>query len=592
MPAFLLGAGTLIGSGAFAVGHFAMPAASQADHAANPTPAADPAPLPALNPAEPFTLRSLDIHPDRLFAEYFDGAFSLPTDSLDSELGHGGNDFRYRLDMFVKTYGVDDNFSVRVMDDRTGQTLEVLTLRDLKDQYERTGRINWQDVDFPHRRDATSALRAKWEALGVPRESITIRWGRANQTLEAREREDAYIEYEIQLARQLGLSLLATEIGTVETFNQDRLVSSAGARSRYQMMPDILQMYDLGRYMIPTAGGRAVSVQEQEHPLLAMEPSFTLLRAYANAVGHELPGISAYHTGPGNLFRMYQAYVRARAADLSTDRHVTDAYMWGVTDGFETVRAQTSFGPESRIYVLKAYGALRAMEDREIDPARTVRAERVQLRSGATITLETLLTALAPHGDRVRWPADAARASLYERFRALNAHMDLPASPDGNVPADGNLLLASMADGRALRFFLPEGASEVIRRVGHDVIDPSKTFRYDRNTFVVEPGERLRADREYEALVRDISRFGFSLANKSRLDRLTTEMQTLARQRPTRYRRMQAHIIAVHHELWSTSSFRDLAGTVDTFLSFLPQRRAQQPVAAQPPVPTTPQADG
>src|SRR5690606_40860238 len=172
----------------------------------------------------------------------------------------------------------------------------------------------------------------------------------------------------------------------------DDLVSSVGARSRFQMMPDILSMFNVERYTVPTVAGNAVEVAEEHHPLLAMEPSLMLVRAYSNAVGHELPGISAYHTGPGNIFHLYQAYFRAHAADPPVDGHVSDAYMWGVTDGFERVDAQSSFGPESRAYVMKAYGALRATEGKTIDPAERFRGDLVQLAAGRSTTLDRLLT--------------------------------------------------------------------------------------------------------------------------------------------------------------------------------------------------------
>ncbi len=535
-------------------------------------------PLVAFAPDDPYTFRGLDIHPDRLFAAYFGGAFLQASDS--AALAES-RDFRFRLDMYRKAYGVDDNFTIRVLDERTGETLEVLTLRDLRARYETTGEANWDAVDFPTRRDATTRLRQKWYALGVPRNALTIRWGRANQTFEARERDEPYLEYEVQLARRLGLSLLATEVGTVETFNQDHLVSSAGARSRYQMMPDILAMFDVERYRLSTAGGTTVAVAEELHPLLAMEPAMMLLRAYANAVGHELPGVSAYHTGPGNIFVLYQAYLRAHAANPPLDGHVSDAYMWGVTDGFERVDAQSSFGTESRAYVMKAYGALRATEDQVVNPAGTVRAERVRLREGAVLPLSRMLTALAG-ADGLAWGPAADDPSLYDRFRALNPHLALPAAGPlargADVPARGDVRFTARAAGEPVRFFLPPGAADVLRRVGFDVFADVTPF--DGQTFLVEPGELTDADRAYDRLVEDIGRFGFSTANKARLDALGSRMQALAVQNPSRYRQTQAKIIRIHQSVWSTRAFRDLAGTAETLLSIVPQRRAQQQIAA------------
>ncbi len=410
--------------------------------------------LPA--PGEPYTFAELSIHPDRLFRSYFAGAFS------GSDASGVGQDFRWRLDMYRKAYGEDDNFTIRVLDERTGQTLQTITLQAAKDRFQRGGQAEWDAVNR-ERTTATSALRAKWLAYGVPTDKIVIRWGYRDQTLEARERDTRYVTYEVNLARRLGLSLLATEIGTVETFNQDQLVSSAGARSRYQMMPDVLRRFDIQQYTLPTAGGSVVQVKEELNPLLAMEPSLMFVRAYANSVGHELPGISAYHTGPGNIFALYREYLRAfPGLRRAQGRHVSDAYMWGVTDGFDRVDAVSSFGTQSRVYLLKAYGALRATEDLTIDPAGTARGELVRLRPGAAATLDQILTTLAPHGDRLDW-GPARGSSMYEKFRDLNPHIGLPLGlvwrPACRQPAllvqrrhrAGPLLPAPRRDGRPPR---------------------------------------------------------------------------------------------------------------------------------------------
>lgn len=515
---------------------------------------------------DPYTISSLDIHPDRLFAQFFGGVFSQNGDEANSD-----DDFRWRLEMYERTYGVDDNFTIRVYDERNGEMLEVYTLRDLKAIYDATGTIDWEEVDFPNRQTHTARLRDKWEARGIPRADIVVRWGRANQSLESRDRDEPFIQYEINLARRLGLSLLATEIGTVETFNQDQLVSSAGARSRYQLMPDNLRLFDVEQYMIPTVSGRFVSVREENHPLLAMEPSMMLVRAYSNAVGHELPGISAYHTGPGNIFRLYQAYLRAHAARPPLNGHVSDAYMWGVTDGFERVYAQSSFGPESRAYVMKAYGALRATEHRLVDPSRMVRVDRVQVRHGDLITLERILTVLGGNNS-VNWGADTEGLSLYERFRRINPHIDLPRDERGVIPIDGDLRFTATADGEPLRFFLPYGAVGILRRVGYDVFD--NVFEFNEETYLVEESEITRTDRRYELLVQRIGRFGFTEANKYDLNEVAAQLEALAQRNPTRYRQTQARVARIHRSIWNTSAFRDLAGTAETLLSIVPNRRA------------------
>lgn len=580
LPLLVLGLLVLV-AGVLTYGRFASSAvsddASQAEEEALP--------VVTFDPSAPFTFSGLDLHPDRMFASYFGGAF-LSGPRADS-VAAADRDFRYRLGMYEKAYGEDDNFTIRVLDERTGETLEVYALRDLRARYEATGSADWNDVDFPHRRDATAMLKGKWQARGIPREAITIRWGRANQTAEARDRDARFIQYEVQLARRLGLSLLATEIGTVETFNQDQLVSPVGAASRFQLMPDIMQLFDVAQYSIPTVSGAAVSVREQLHPLLSMEPSMMLVRAYSNSVGHELPGISAYHTGPGNIFHLYQAYIQARAANPPLNGHVSDAYMWGVTDGFERVDAQSSFGTESRAYVMKAYGALRATEGKTIDPAGTFRGDLVQIAPGRAITLDRLLTALGG-AERLDWQVPARTPagtpgsnslSLYERFRRLNPHFALPIGTGDGVPASGNLRLSSATGSTPVRFFLPTGSDDVLRRVGLDVV--GDVFVFDEETYRVRPEDVTATDRAYERLVEDTGRFGFSVENKARLDRIAAQLQSLAQQYPgSRYRQTQAKIARIHQSVWGTRAFRELAGTVETFMTILPQRRAAEAAAA------------
>ena len=541
-------------------------------------------PAPVQQPAagEAYTFRGLDIHPDRLHREYFAGAFMGDADS-DSDAADHVADFRWRLEMFRKAYGVDDNFTVRVLDERTGKDLETFTLRALRDEYEATGRADWDAVNR-ERRTATAALRSKWQAYGIPRENIVIRWGYANQTLEARERDEPFLEHEAQLARRLGLSLLATEIGTVETFNQDHLVSSAGARSRYQMMPDILNMFDIERYELSTAGGRTVKVAEERHPLLSMEPYMMLVRAYSNAVGHELPGVSAYHTGVANIHKLYREYLRANPMAVRTDQHVSDAYMWGVTEGFEAVDAVSSFGPHSRVYVLKAYGALRGAENELVDPSKTAHVEMVQVRPGASLQLSRLLDALEPHERRLDWSYAADENGQYERFRALNPHIALPAARGGETPASGDLRLVPFAGDDPVRFFLPAGATEALQRVGIDSVRPLLVF--DEDTFTLDPSEVTRTDTAYEALVRDIGQFGFSRANKARLERTFDQMNALARQNPdSRYRQTQAKIVRIHRMFWRTSAFDALMRTRETLVALDPLELTTDSVARAFPAP-------
>ena len=560
---------------------FAILVATRSDLRAAPGVALQPsdaaaavAPLRPPDPNEPYTFAGLDIHPDRLHRQYLGGAFS----GADADTPTA-RDFRWRLDMYRKAYGQDDNYTIRVFDDRDGRILDVQSLEGARGAFELPGGgTNWDAINS-QRRLLSTQLRDKWEARGVPRAAIVIRWGYADQTREARERDNRYVAYEVNLARRLGLSVLATEIGTVETFNQDQLVSPVGARSRFQMMPDIMRMFDVEQYALPLAMGGTVQVREELHPLLAMEPSLMLVRAYANAVGHELPGISAYHTGPGNLFKLYREYLRAHPGLQNTrGKHVSDAYMWGVTDGFERVDEVSSFGPQSRVYLLKAYGALRATENQVVDPDESFRGERVQIRAGQTVTLAQILDALAPHQRRLEWgPADSG--SLYQRFRELNPHIQLPLGGGSDVPSIGNLRLTASAGNVPVRFFLPLGATAVLQRVGLNVIGEATPF--DGRTYLLAEGEQTPTDRAYAALVEDTGRFGFTRANASRLNVLHDRMQALAEQNPnSRYRQTQAKIIRIHRSVWRTAGFRDLMATTETLLSVNPLvNLSRQPIA-------------
>ncbi len=534
-------------------------------------------PIPA---GEAYSFKQLDIHPDRMHGQYFAGAFLTSGTPEAGGEGDMMSDFRWRLEMFRKAYGVDDNFTIRAYDGRTGRELDSVTLTGLRNAYRASGSVNWDEVNRA-RRSATTELRKKWQAAGIPRKDITIRWGYKDNSLEARGRDDHFVEYEAQLARRLGLSLLTTEIGTVETFNQDHLISSAGARSRYQMMPDILSMFNVERYNVPLAGGGSVAVAEELHPLLSMEPALMLVRAYSNAVGHELPGISAYHAGVANIHKLYREYLRANPLAVRSNLHVSDAYMWGITDGFEKVDAVSSFGPHSRIYVLKAYGALRATETQVIEPGVTARVERVQIRPGESVTLERILSALESVDGRLNW-SYADGDSPYERFRQLNPHIKLPMAPGASgVPARGNLVLSAAAGDEPIRFFLPAGAVDAMKRTGLDVIGEFTSF--DEDTFVLDPSEITPTDREYAALVEDIGQFGFTRTNKARLETLYSSMRALARQNPdSRYRQTQSKIIGIHRMFWRTDAFESLLSTRENLLSINPLDLRNDSLASGP----------
>ena len=521
------------------------------------TPSPDTA---AVVPKHLFSLRELPRHPDAVHSEYFSSstlyasADALPADRR-AEIRE---DFRAMLDLFEKRQGVDDNFTIRVTKGDSHELLEVYVLENERQAYRNGAGVDWRRIDAK-RRVHTRRLVDKWENNGVPREDITVKWGRANQIDLAHERDRPFLAYELRLTNYLGLSILPTEIGTVETFNQDDLESGVGARSRYQMMPFILRRSGIHRYSLRTEAGSWIKVREDYHPLLTMEPAFGLLRGYVNAVGHEIPGISAYHTGPGNIYKLYRKFFTESGA-FDNRSTVMDAYMWAITDGFEIVREGTTFGPYSRGYVASAYGSLRAIDDRPLDLSNTVRADRVQLIPGETLMLRDVLTALDQTTVPLNWSIATEPASTYGRFRKLNPHLGLPPADDGELAEDANLRFVSSVDGKAVRFFLPIGGLEALRRAGVTAIDESSTFRFDEDTYTPpNEEERTEWDRRYDELVEDIKAFGFTEENRTRLLAIYDAFETLAEEHPSHYRKIQLDIIQTHRRIWLSNPWEALA---------------------------------
>ena len=519
-------------------------------------PAATPPPTPpprAHPPSHLFSLQHSDLHPDRLFVPYL----GRPSYAPDAVRTPRITALHTLLDLYQARQREDDNFTIRVIDDRTGRVLERFTLTTEQRLFAETDTVTWRRIDRLRTRE-TERLSKKYQQLGIPRSALTIKWGRANQVREARTREAAFIEYELRLARRYGLSLLATEIGTVETFNDDRLVSRAGARSRYQIMPYLLRRFGIRHYRLRTLNGRPVQVSEERHPLLTMEPAFLIMRSYVNAVGHELPGLSAYHAGPFNLFKIYQLYLTH--GDTEPAPNVLDAFVWGLTDGFPTVSRRSSFRAASRGYVPAVYGSFRATEVLPIDTTQTLRADLVQLAEGRSISLRRLLDALRAD---LNWPRSPDGTSRYNRFRALNPHFALPPAADSlGVPPGGDVHLTARADGAPVRFFLPPGASDQLAAAGLGVLDTAAIRRFDHRAFAPpSEAERTRWDRAYETLVQDIFYFGFTEQNRARLAEIKDHFDALATADPSPYRQAQRQIIHIHEDLWQSSWWSRLART-------------------------------
>ncbi len=496
-----------------------------------------------------------DLHPDLMYRPYLSG--SLLGDN-SSSVGKRIEAFRELLALYIQRQGVDDNFTLRVIDKRNGKILEVYSMEAERNRFEREGRADWAENDRK-RRLVTRELIEKYNARGVPEGMVSVRWGRKDEVWEARAAELPTIEYEMRLARMLGLSLMATEIGTVETFNRDRVVSSAGARSRYQMMPSVLRQNDIHRYTLRTGSGASINVVEEWHPLLTMPAAFATLKGYINSVGHEIPGISAYHAGPGNIFKIYERFLELRSGGAGPSSTVVDAYIWALTDGFETVSSGSSFGSYSRGYVPSIYGSLKAVEEATIDTTLTQPAERVQLRPGKTLALSRILQALGRHDRRLQWGTLDEQDGLYERFRALNPHIALPVGKGDAAPVRGDVRFVSSVKGAPVRFFLPLGGSEALADDGLDVLDADETFRFDADAFRPAPGDITRWDREYDGLVEEIGRFGFTSRARSRLAELRARFQTLLQENPTPYRKMQYEIIKTHDRIWQSAPWESLA---------------------------------
>lgn len=533
-------------------------------------------------PTPTFTPLQLPTHPDVVHREYMNPSL-IASEAHSSSLAF---QFRELLDLYEKRQGVDDNFTLRILDNRTGEVLEIYTMAKERAAYRRGQPLDWRDIDRKRRR-LTRRLVDTYEARGVPNEAISVKWGRANQVQEAHAKDLPYVEYEMRLARYLDLSLLPIEIGTVETFNKDHLVSAVGARSRYQMMPFILRRNGLHHYRLRTPSGHSVRVRDELHPLLTMEPAFFLLRGYVNAVGHEIPGISAYHTGPGNIFKVYRLFLNASSARFRPTSTVMDAYMWAVTEGYDHVSEHSRFGPYSRGYVAAAYGALRATDRQVVDTTKTLRAARVQLQPGASITLQGLLDTLRTADTSTHGGPSGASVSLYERFRRDNPHIDLPESEDGTVPAAANVRLVASVGGKAVRFFLPLHAPQLLRDAGLDIFNGAATFRFDANTYAPPaPSERTRWDRAYDDLVQDIARFGFHERNRQRLLTLHEQFERLAEENPSRYRLAQLKIIETHRRIWLSNPWEELADASHAARARMAMP-IQPPATLETPSPTT-----
>ena len=515
-------------------------------------------PLEATIPNASFTAQDLVNHPDKIHGEYMSDPF-VTLDKNHSVNKDHLKQFRDILNIYESRQAEDDNFTVRVIDRRTRGLLERYTMEDVKKEFLASENPDWEAID-ELRRQQSSRLIGKYRRRGIPMEDIMIKWGRLDQVKKARDRDLPFIEYEVNLSQTLGLSLLATELGTVETFNSDKMVSTVGARGRYQMMPYMLRKFNINTYSLWAKGGNTIEVKEEWHPLLTMEAAFTIIKGYGNAVGHEIPGISAYHTGPFNIYIIYNRYLAQMQDGISPASTVMDAYLWALTDGFEGLAEDTGFRNYSRSYVATAYGSFKGTEELPVDTTRTHLTERVQTEFGKDMYLGDLLEALVTIAPKLDWSFAGNEQSLYNRFRVFNPHIDLPEAPDSIfVPSEGNVYLTTKNKRRPVRFFLPPGATHLLARNGFDSLSEEDLFRFDHDTYTISPEDVTAWDHQYARLVDDVEYFGFSRENRDQLNILVERFEKLAELHPTNFRKLQLNVIKLHQGLWRTRYWSDLS---------------------------------
>jgi hypothetical protein len=180
-----------------------------------------------------------------------------------------------------------------------------------------------------------------------------------------------------------------------------------------------------------------------------------------------------------------------------------------------------------------------------------MRAELVTMRRGASITLVEVLEILKNHD--LDWtPYDST--SVYEAFRSFNSHIELPRpASSGRIPNGASLKLTNPSRTLSLRFFLPIGSTEILKKAGKNVFDEDALRIFDDNTYAdpAETHQKSLLDWEYERLVGRIGRFGFTKEIRKRVSEIAEQMEKLAEAKPTPYRRSQAIIAGMHQRLWS-----------------------------------------
>lgn len=221
---------------------------------------------------------------------------------------------------------------------------------------------------------------------------LSWRIGSADQIPKALDRASPFIPYLESIGLRYGLDRDTWLIAIQESLFTPSVVSSAACEGPFQLNRDNAR--NAGLILPKGRGNNRTNVNESLHPILAAEAAFGLLRSYVYHTGGFFTGMSAYHTGPGNLAQMrskqianadWKAPSRVTALDDWQAQQLTaleylvmpdadentpgteaaDAFSWIVTEGWQMPTNRTTFKKESARYVPRFMG-LRNAIDRDV----------------------------------------------------------------------------------------------------------------------------------------------------------------------------------------------------------------------------------
>jgi len=237
----------------------------------------------------------------------------------------------------------------------------------------------------------TIATKAYRQFLPPPLRSerdLSWRIGSADQIPKALDRASPFIPYLEAIGLRYGLDRDTWLIAIQESLFTPNVVSSAACEGPFQLNRHNAR--NAGLILPKGRGSNKTNVNESLHPILAAEAAFGLLRSYVYHTGGFFTGMSAYHTGPGNLAQMRSQQIAN--ADWKTPSHVTalddwqaeqlaaleylvmpdadentpgteaaDAFSWIVTEGWQMPTNRTTFKKESARYVPRFMGLRNAL---------------------------------------------------------------------------------------------------------------------------------------------------------------------------------------------------------------------------------------